>query len=74
MARQPERAVRFQLNHHCFLPGAEGVIGQVIEVRRDVADRLLERGGGRVVEEAPAPEKKGAEVEKKAAEEESAES
>lgn len=54
-AKQPERAVKFLLNHHCYLPGAEGVMGQTIEVRRDIAERLSSQGGGRIVEQPSDP-------------------
>ena len=45
-----EHAVKFRLNHHCYLPGAEGFMGQVIEIRRELAERIKNRGGGDILE------------------------
>ena len=59
MAKQIERAVKFLLTHHCYLPGAEGVIGETIELRRDVAEKLLANGGGRIIEPEVKPEPEG---------------
>lgn len=51
-----ERAVRFRLNQHSFLPGAEGVIGQVLELRREMAERLVARGCGAIVSDGSGDE------------------
>lgn len=56
MARQPEFAVKFLLNHHSYLPGAEGVMGQTIECRRELAEKLAASGGGKIINK---PEPKG---------------
>ena len=47
-----EHAVKFRLNHHCYLPGAEGFIGQVIEIRRELAERIKKSGGGEILKDA----------------------
>jgi len=51
------KKVNFKLNHACRMPGCEGQPGEVISISADMAEHLLERGGGEVVASAPVLEK-----------------
>ncbi len=51
-----ERAFRFRLNHHYYVPGTTegesvsvGGPGDVVELSLEVAERLERRGGGTIV-------------------------
>jgi len=43
--------MKVRLNHNCGKPGCVGMPGDVIDVSKEDADYLLERGGAVIVEE-----------------------
>ena len=48
-----EKKIKFRLNHDCGNPVCKGLPGDIIEVTQDVAQYLLERKGGTVVQDPP---------------------
>lgn len=52
---KPAETLRIRLNHNCGIPGAEGLPGDEIDVERDLATKIIGRGGAEVVVPGVAP-------------------
>jgi len=50
--------VKFQLNHSSNFPGCVGQPGEVVVCERSVADEMISRNGGKIIEIIP-PDPKG---------------
>ncbi len=46
-----EYAVKFRLNHNSFLPWARGTKGEILELRKEDAEKLIAIGGGEIIED-----------------------